>query len=160
MIDIWVTYKAKSWLEKWLKPHHVGWEFGSGYSTIWFAKRVKFLTSLENKIVWYNRMRKLMSDHKVDNVQLLYEAKLGYYPFVIKRCYDETLDFLFVDGRNRVVCVKRGYSKIKKGGILILDNSERERYGEAFKLLADWPRLDFAGPGRGGNWQTSIWTKP
>jgi len=160
MIDIWVTYKAKSWLEKWFKPHHVGWEFGSGYSTIWIAKKVKFLTSVDNNKGWHDQVRKMIKNYKISNVKLFYEADLSVYPLIIDVCDNETLDFLYVDGRNRVACVKSGYIKIKKGGILILDNSDRERYGEAFKLLSDWPRLDFAGSGRGGEWQTSIWTKP
>lgn len=160
MIDIWVTYKAKAWLQNWLKRSHVGFEFGSGYSTIWLGQRVKFLTSVEYQLKWYKKIHMILKKYRLNNVKLLYEPNLKFFPMVIRRCYNATLDFVFVDGRERVRCVQRSYIKVKPGGILILDNSERPRYHSVFELLKNWSRLDFKGAGRGGRWQTSVWIKP
>lgn len=38
---------------------------------------------------------------------------------------DEYYDIIFVDGINRVNCVLGCYNKLKKGGLLILDDSNR-----------------------------------
>jgi len=52
----WLTQMAVKILESWLKPNDVGAEFGSGRSTVWFAKRVPSLISVENDPNWYNRV--------------------------------------------------------------------------------------------------------
>ncbi|MCK5642361.1 MAG: hypothetical protein KAJ19_16255 [Gammaproteobacteria bacterium] len=41
----WLTRQAVEILEDWLKPGYVGLEWGSGRSTLWFARRVSHLTS-------------------------------------------------------------------------------------------------------------------
>ena len=164
LVDIWVTYKAKAWIEKWLQPGHVGFEFGSGGSTLWLAQRVRSLISVEHQQLWFDRVSSRIKKLHLTNVDLLFQPDLRVYPKTILAYPDRCFDFIFVDGRRRVKCVEYSVPNVKPGGILILDNSERRRYREAFKRLKAWPRLDFKGPGRPGShppeWQTSIWTRP
>ncbi|MBA7669210.1 hypothetical protein ES703_77338 [subsurface metagenome] len=166
MIGIWVTYDAIPWIEKWLQPSHKGWEFGSGYSTVWLGQRVESLTSCEHQLDCYKRVKGLLEKFHLNNVKLIYQPDLKLYPLAIKECPDESLDFVFVDGRQRVRCVQQSWTKVKPDGILILDNSDRPRYSGVFKLLEGWDRLDFRGTGQNpwtkkvfGTWQTSIWTR-
>lgn len=159
MIDIWVTYKAKTWIEEWLRPDDTGFEFGSGYSTIWLARRTALLVSVDHTQTWYEQVKKLLKAHQISNVSLLFEPNLSLYPSVIDSYEDNSFNFVFVDGRERIECIKHSMSRISAGGGLILDNSERPRYSEAIQLLKNWKRLDFRGPGKGGEWQTSIWIK-
>ena len=42
-------------------------------------------------------------------------------------------DVIAVDGRDRVNCVKHAMPKLKPGGVLVLDDSHRPRYREAFE---------------------------
>ena len=42
-----------------------------------------------------------------------------------------------VDGRARVACLERALAKIAPGGLLILDNSQRDRYKPALSRLTE-----------------------
>lgn len=68
----------------------------------------------------------------------------------------ESFDFVCVDGRARVECAINALDRLKPGGVLILDNSERAKYRSLFAVLAAWPRLSFAN----GVWETTIFRKP
>ena len=48
---------------------------------------------------------------------------------------DHSLDFAIVDGRARTECCLEILPKIKKHGMLILDNSERKRYSFVFEKM-------------------------
>lgn len=53
----WLTRTMVEILETWLRPGDVGLEFGSGRSTIWFARRVGHLTSVEHHPGWYAKVK-------------------------------------------------------------------------------------------------------
>ena len=68
-----------------------------------------------------------------------------------------------VDGRNRARCIEHARSKVPVGGYLVLDNSEREEYQDAMRLLDGWQRWDYVKtPGQAGQagWRTTIWRRP
>jgi predicted O-methyltransferase YrrM len=127
----WLTRQAVEILEDRLKPTDVGLEWGSGRSTIWFARRVSHLTSIEHNDRWYRRIKKMLSDKRIDNVDLLYaplEAKGESQPNYV-RAADELpragLDFVLVDGRLRDQCTELAFQLIKPGGMLIIDDAAR-----------------------------------
>ena len=48
-------------------------------------------------------------------------------------------DYISVDGRARMHCLVRALPLLKpEGGILLLDNSERELYQKAFDMVPSW----------------------
>ena len=51
------------------------------------------------------------------------------------------MDFVLVDGRARRSCALKAMDKLKKGGILVLDNSERKRYHQVHKSFAGYPQI-------------------
>ncbi len=159
MIDIWVTYKAKAWLNQWLRKDMTCFEWGSGYGTLWLAQRVRSLVSVEHSLAWYLKVKDALRKLRLANVVLVLEKDLDLYPKAISRYADCSFDLVFVDGKRRVDCVRCALPKVKSGGALMLDNSDRALYGEAYKMLADWQRLDFKGEGRGGSWTTTAWLK-
>ena len=63
----------------------------------------------------------------------------------IQKYPDKHFDLVLVDGRARVACLEEATKKIKQGGYLMLDNSERKEYQTAMKKLA-YERKDFIGP--------------
>jgi len=67
-----------------------------------------------------------------------------------------------IDGRHRVESIKQSMSLIKDGGILILDNSDRVDYQEAFTLLTDWSLVNTSCITNASDDVTpaAIWTKP
>jgi predicted O-methyltransferase YrrM len=118
-------------LEDRLKPGDVGLEWGSGRSTLWFARRVTHLTSVEHNDHWYKRIKKLLSDKDLDNVDLLYaplESKDGAKPSYISvaaKLPKASLDFVLIDGRLRDKCTQLALQLLKPGGMLIIDDAAR-----------------------------------
>jgi predicted O-methyltransferase YrrM len=52
----WITYSARYQLEKWLRPSDKVFEYGSGYSSLWFAKRVAEVKSVEHDSLWVTKL--------------------------------------------------------------------------------------------------------
>jgi hypothetical protein len=50
------------------------------------------------------------------------------YASSIDKFQDNYFDIVLVDGRSRPACIKHSVNKVKKGGLLVLDNAEREYY--------------------------------
>jgi predicted O-methyltransferase YrrM len=130
----WLTRQAVEILEDRLKPTDVGLEWGSGRSTLWFAQRVAHLTSIEHNDHWYNRVKNLLSDKGIDNVDLLYaplEAKDQSQPNYVRAAAETAeggkagLDFVLIDGRLRDRCTELAMDLIKPGGMLIIDDAAR-----------------------------------
>ena len=69
---------------------------------------------------------------------------------------DESVDFVLVDGRARTECAYYSISKLKKGGLFILDNSERDRYNIVFEFLSEWEMQNTTN----GLTDTTFWVKP
>jgi len=124
-IDIWISEPAKELLEKLLNPSMIGLEYGSGCSTIWLAQRVKSLVSVEHDEKWFERITKLLDNNNLENVNLVYAPSKSYVK-VVQSYPDETFDFVFNDGlkQYRSQCIIASWPKIKKGGIMIIDNSK------------------------------------
>ena len=139
-----------------------GFEYGSGRSTLFFAKKLKDLVSVEHDEGWYN----LVSDQvrALNNVEyLLIKPSIqnditdySDYADIIKKYNDNSFDFILVDGRWRVTCIKNAIPKLRSGGILVLDNSEREAYKEVFDLLRNWKKVNTTT----GLTDTTLWFKP
>lgn len=127
----WLTRQAVEILEQRLKPTDVGLEWGSGRSTLWFARRVSHLTSIEHSDRWYKRIKKMLSDKGIDNVDLLYaplEAKAQSQSNYVRAAAElpkASLDFVLVDGRLRDRCTDLALQLLKQGGMLIIDDAAR-----------------------------------
>jgi SAM-dependent methyltransferase len=157
----WLTPSAITAIQGLLKPNDIGFEFGSGRSTIWLGGRVRLLYSVEHSPGWYNRVRdqleraKLM--HKVNYHLALNSGHIGNdfaapddHPYLraMAEMPDDHFDFVLVDGIMRLSCLRLSVRKLKPGGILILDNADRylpNRYEEGYTTLVhrrDHPKDD------------------
>jgi hypothetical protein len=130
----WLSYPMIHFLEHYLDKNMTIFEFGSGNSTLFFAERVKRVVSIEHDKKWYDRALSLMPK----NVEMIFQELEygGDYCKTLKKL-NETFDIIFVDGRDRVNCVKESAFSLNTGGIIILDDSGRERYKEAFDFLKE-----------------------
>ena len=77
--------------------------------------------------------------------------------------YDLVLiDFLESPDADRVDAVREAQVKVRPGGFLVLDDSDRPAYAPAFELLAGWRQRRFAGVKDG--WpqavETTIFRRP
>lgn len=138
------TYGAISFLEPRIDRSLTVFEYGSGYSTLWWSARAKSVVSVEHDRGWYDRMKAQVPA----NVELIYEELVpgGAYS---KKATEFRSDIIVVDGRDRVNCAKACLGGLTERGVVIWDNSDRERYREGYDFLKanGFRRLDFHGPG-------------
>jgi hypothetical protein len=68
------------------------------------------------------------------------------YPSAIART-GRTFDVVVVDGRKRAECAIQATVFLKEGGVLVWDDSDRDRYQEGIKTLlsSGYRKLDFVG---------------
>lgn len=175
----WVAPAATAIFDKILQPDMKGFEWGSGSSTVFFAQRLQHLTSLEHHQAWFQKVETWLAEKKIKNVSYVgidihypsesevtdtyqkaikeeqVKAYEAYYSY-IDRFPDEHFDFIMVDGRARVQCGLHALPKLKKGGMLVLDNAERTRYRPLHDALEAWPRIFTTT----GHTDTVIWFKP
>lgn len=118
----WLVEDANDFLNSNLDKSMSVLEFGSGRSTKFFAQRVKEVFSREHDKSWYSQVSEELKTLK--NVEYNYYENLHDYADV-SMLTDNFFDVVLVDGRNRGNCLLNSIPKLKKGGLLILDNSER-----------------------------------
>ncbi|WP_238550124.1 class I SAM-dependent methyltransferase [Desulfocurvibacter africanus] len=176
----WFAQDSVKWLQDFLKPYMYGFEWGSGHSTIFFAQRSAKLVSVEHKRKWFQKVSSKLAERDLCNVTYLFRPsgtesrssqlrptmleELNFKPKPEFTAYCDTIldypsesfDFVSVDGRARIECAINALGRLKPGGVLILDNSERSKYKPLFVVLAAWPRFSFAN----GVWETTIFRKP
>jgi len=140
----WVTYSFIDFIEDRLNNTMNVFEYGSGNSTLWYAKKVNSVISVEHDNQWFEKIKNSMEA----NVSIYYEELIygGEYSKFIKRLKNE-FDIIIVDGRDRVNCLKNSISAINHNGVIILDDSERDAYKEGVNFLLEnnYKKIDFWG---------------
>lgn len=168
----WWPYDAVAWVAASLPETARVFEYGGGGSTLWLEDHGATVTTVEHDENWLSRM----STQFESRATLLFRppaacgaitsaATPGYfddYVAAIDSQCDGSLDLVIVDGRARVECACRAMPKVKPGGLLLLDDTDRARYRPAVERLADWERHVFRGlkPGQHAPAQTSAWRRP
>jgi len=147
----WWTYSAIESIEKYIaelgyKPDV--FEYGSGASTLWLAKRSARVISVEHDVTWFEKLNKKISSYQ--HVELILkapekEAKDRKYrsakmPGVSFESYvkaihnnNQAFDIIIIDGRSREACLEECLTCLKPNGIIIFDNSDRKRYQGVLK---------------------------
>jgi hypothetical protein len=171
----WWPYRAADGVKAALPERPAVFEFGGGGSTLWLHDHGARLTVVENDRDWYEVLRDNLAETETVTL-LLREAELsgeigsqsmpgryfdGYVATIADQT-DESLDLVIVDGRARVACGLAAMPKVKPGGLLLLDDSDRERYTPLSTALSSWERTDYRGlkPGGGAPCQTTVWRRP
>lgn len=67
-------------------------------------------------------------------------ASFEEYVKSIEEYPDESFDLVLVDGRHRSFCIPHAIPKVRPGGYLMLDNSDRRGYRDAISLMSDFKR--------------------
>ena len=128
----WLTREAVDFLASWLQPSDHGLEWGSGRSTVWLAQRVSRLVSIEHNEAWYDRVKVMLAARNLANVDYrLHVANPQVdsasmdHPYVVagSKFLSGGADFVLVDGAFRDYCAAIALSRVKPGGIIIVDNA-------------------------------------
>lgn len=120
----WLPREAVRFLDAWLRSSDVGLEWGSGYSTPWFAKRVGLLHSIEHDRRWYESIQRDLDGDERVRLHLA-DADTSYLETIELLEKSPVLDFCLVDGLFRDLCALEASRLLAPGGLLIVDNVER-----------------------------------
>ena len=129
-------------------------ETGSGGSSLFYLHRCNNLTSLEHDKKWLKELEKnisLTSFKKRWTVVLkpLNGKSKNESPYLqfLRQQENESFDLISVDGRLRSESLKIVSHKVKKGGYLLLDNSDRNEYKEGIEFIDNlgWSKQEFYG---------------
>lgn len=140
----WMNYPVVRLLEERLNKNIILFEYGSGYSTFFYAKLVAEVVSVEYDQNWYEKIHSKIPN----NAQLIYREKDvdGQYCKSIHTT-EKKYNVVIVDGRDRVNCVKQSLDALTEDGVVILDDSQRERYQDAIMYAGKfgYKALNFEG---------------
>ncbi len=162
----WIVPAAIGWLGRRMRRSWRVLELGSGRSTVWLAKRSASVLAFEDDEHWLERARHQFAEAGVANVELR-GLPVERFAAEVEELPDQEFDLVVVDflespQADRVDAVRVGRSKVKPGGYLLLDDSDRPAYAEAFELLEGWRQRRFAGVKDG--WpqavETTIFRRP
>lgn len=184
----WITFPALRYLRRRIGPGDRVFEFGSGGSTIFFARHCADVCSIEHDPAWADRVRGRLDTLGMHNCVLRHVApepdpasasglrppyrsdaegwgdvSFERYVHAIDEMAEQSLDVVLVDGRARADCLRRAIPKVKPGGMLLLDDSQRERYQAAMNdVPSGWVRHEFPGPIARTEFftRTTIWHPP
>lgn len=122
----WITFGAVNILKQNMKKKESFIvEFGSGRSTIFFSELCKSVLSIEHDKIWYEKVTNEIVKKKLTNVRIILCEDRGDYISVIDEYRDNSIDFIFIDGKSRSKIANKVLPKIKRGGFLILDDAQR-----------------------------------
>jgi predicted O-methyltransferase YrrM len=172
----WMAAGAVRFIESIRSKNGIVFEYGSGASTVFMATRFEKVVSTEHEEGWHSVLKSQLAEKGLLNVEYVFQGPEtrtesgtlipenpdhyhsvfeGYDPVTfrnyaseIDRFPDEYFDLIIVDGRVRPSCLKHSWPKLKKGGYMVLDNSDRPHYqkmaNEITKKSAS--KISFYGP--------------
>ncbi len=138
-----MTYPLIRFLEERVDPSVRVFEYGSGFSTLWWAARVTEVVACEHNPDWHARI----SAQAPPNARIVLASREnGDYAGYAAR-FPQHFEFLVIDGRDRVECARRSLECLKPSGVVIWDDIHREKYQEGSDFLRSrgFRRLDFSG---------------
>jgi len=140
----WLTYSFIDFIEERLSKEFNVFEFGSGNSTLYFAKRVKQVTSVEHNSEWYNKLKSKIPNSS--NLILSKSDGMEDYITELKQS-NKKFDLIIIDGIHRVDCCLSASNYLTDKGVIILDDSETEQYNEGIAYLINegFMKIDFSG---------------
>lgn len=150
----WYTLPTLQWVVKQDIKEWKVFEYGGGYSSIWWRINVGELHSVDSDLIW----SKMSGSLYCGDDKQKYITAVKYLGLNINKKFD----CIVVDGLYRDECVEFCIDYLKDGGYLIIDNYEQPSVGDDFtrtnELLKDWNKTVYKQPNH-SDWQTAIFQK-
>jgi predicted O-methyltransferase YrrM len=164
----WFSYSAIRFLDQFVKPGMLVYEYGSGGSTLYFSKFCARVVSIEDNWKWYERVTGVLRERGILNVDVRFTPtdlssvalfQASGYPDSLPK---ELADIVVVDGSElddvqvRPSCFAVAETRIKSGGVVIVDDSWRylqlRRHNHAKRVQT----CQSVGPARPGVTSTDL----
>lgn len=106
-------------------------EYGSGASSFWLARRAQSVVTVEHDADWATKVNARLPE--ITNAQLIFSPcdTAGHgpdQPYVQSIANQGMFDLIVIDGRHRAACLAAATPHLKQDGIILFDDSGRERY--------------------------------
>ncbi len=139
------TYPAIEYLNSFDFTTKKIFEFGSGQSTLYWLEKGCEVFSVESSSCWIDKLSPALKNFATH--QYFFAKASNEYVESILRFPDFYFDLIVIDGVfSRYLCAKNAINKIKKGGLVILDNSDWYPNTARFlKENLDFIQVDFYG---------------
>jgi hypothetical protein len=138
----WYTYPAIDFLEPRIEGGFRVFEYGSGWSTLWWAERSSEVHAVEHDEAWHGVVQARLPR----NAHVTLAKGADAYVREIDARGGE-FDIVIVDGEHRNECARAAAARVKPGGAIVFDNSDRASFAEGIAHLSHsgWLRADFFG---------------
>jgi predicted O-methyltransferase YrrM len=146
----WWTFPAIDAVERWIAARKGDvrvFEYGSGASTVWLARRAAHVVSVEHDASFAKIAAPMLA---LPNVELRViepvrasatarapSGRSGYEDCDFSAYVDSIADgaarydLVIIDGRARAACLGRAWDCLEAGGLVVFDNTNRRRYQAA-----------------------------
>jgi hypothetical protein len=159
----WINFLALDFLKENLRPEFKVFEYGGGGSTLFFCKNVAQVATVEDHAEWFKTLTETVAakgyqhwrgffvspvpvadsrprshsnpDDFKSNVKGLEDMSFESYARCIDQFPEAYFDVVLVDGRARPSCIQQAIPRLKPGGLLVVDNTERPYYLTAFQQI-------------------------
>jgi hypothetical protein len=119
----WYPYSAIDFLEERLNKTIRVFEYGGGYSTIWYAQRVNEVVCVEHSKEWVDEI----SLSVPSNGEMTHDTGQAY----IQKPYSYSdFDLVIIDGIKRKDCIIPAIENLSDTGVIIIDDFDRYEHGE------------------------------
>ncbi len=150
----WYTYPAIEYLNNIDFNDKIVFEYGSGNSSGYWARKAKSVRSAEHNKEWFDKIKSEIAQNQIID---LCENEQDYLDAINK--VSGRIDVIIIDGIYREKCARLVRDHLSDDGIVILDNADW--YKETSKYLReelDLLEVDFHGfgPINAYTWTTSI----
>jgi Methyltransferase domain len=155
----WWNPRAIRYLAEQLPTGGQVFEWGSGGSTVWFARHGQSVTAVESEPGWAARVRKGGTGAVVryipgrDEGRMRSELQLrdhgehffDDYVDAVNDYPDGCFDVVVVDGLCRKECARLAAVKVKPGGIVVVDDTNWDFLSECLKPFQGWETRRICG---------------
>jgi hypothetical protein len=152
----WYTYPAIEYLVRFDWSTSRIFEYGAGFSSLFWAHRAKLVVSVDRDAEWVRRLESQAGS----NLRLFFRAGRADYVGAIREPGTK-FDLVVIDGHWRHDCVAPGMECLEKRGMVLLDNSDM--FVRVAERLRDegFFQIDFSGFGPVNNyaWTTSLFVR-
>lgn len=116
----WYTYPATEYLSQFDYSDKSIFEYGCGFSSLFWAQRARQVISIEDNPAWFEKWQQLTRN----NLTFRLETDLDAY---VHSIFDneKKYDIIAIDGKRRAACAHAATQALKDGGFIILDDSDR-----------------------------------
>lgn len=150
LIMPWYSIPTLQWLKTQPVKEWYVFEYGAGYSTIWYRANVKSVLTVDHQESWAKAMGALHAPDKEEYIRIF--AAFSNSKF----------DLIVVDGEWREECTFHAKGFVKPGGYIIWDNYGQEGFVSPDvidSILVGWEKTVYRQPNH-SSWSTAVFRKP